>query len=104
MPFFLHTQKTMDLTQSLNFLQTLAVLSPVLITVFYAMVRMHIKLNDLSEDFIELKKENKDLRELISEKNDKVYRKIEMLENRFNTQNDTLIQIKTIMELNYKKS
>lgn len=88
----------MDLTQSLSLFQTFAILSPVIATIFYAMIRMHIKLNDLSEDFTELKKENKDLRDLISEKNDKVYHKIDLLESRLNAQNEALIEIKALLK------
>lgn len=63
------------------------------------LVRMWIKQLEHSKQLDLLRKEQEEIRSLVIEKNEKTYAEIKKLENAFSVQKETLIEIKTLMNL-----
>ena len=83
----------------MDYLHLITYVSPIILAVSWAFIKLFFKVKELSNEIQEIKAENKSMKILISEKNDKVFQEVKKLEAKFISQNETLIQIKTMMEL-----
>jgi hypothetical protein len=84
---------------SLDYFQTIIYLSPAILAVVWAFIKLFFKVKELSNEIADIKEENRTTKSLITEKNDKVYQEVKKLESKFILQNETLIEIKTMMKL-----